>query len=40
VAVATVTKFGVQEALLGIVKEIVGKIVSFEIVAITGLITC
>jgi len=40
VAVATVTRFRVLEALLEIVKEIVGKIVRFQIVAITGLITC
>ena len=39
-AVATVTRFRVLEALLEIVKEIVGKIVRFYIVAITGLITC
>jgi hypothetical protein len=38
--VATVTRFRVLEALLVIVKEIVGKIVRLLIVAITGLITC
>jgi hypothetical protein len=40
-AVATVIRFRVLEALfLEITKEIVGNIVRFWIVAITGLITC
>jgi len=39
-AVATVTRFRVRETLLEIVAEIVGKIVRFQIVAITGLTTC
>jgi len=39
-AVATVTRFRVLEALLEIVKMIIGKIMRFSIVAITGLITC
>jgi len=38
-AVATVTRFRVLEALLVIMKEIIGKIVRILIVAITGLIT-
>ena len=40
VAVATVTRCRVLEALLEIVKEIVGRLVRFYILAITGLITC
>jgi len=39
-AVAMVTRFRVLEALLEIVKEIIGRIMRFQIVAITGLITC
>jgi hypothetical protein len=39
-AVAMVTRCRVLEALLEIVKEIVGKIMGFYIVAIAGLITC
>jgi len=39
-AVATVTRFRVCETLLEIVAEIVGKIVRFQIVAITGLTPC
>jgi hypothetical protein len=39
-AVDTVTRFRVLEALLKIVKGIVGKIMRFSIVAITRLISC